>query len=71
MRSPYLLPQDRNDNEFESIKAIDVERYERCAYCHAKLAFEHELDVVALQVIEVSKCNVCGVASNPRKFKLQ
>lgn len=72
MSNPYvredILPQE---NEPESPKAIMLESYERCTFCHSKLVFSHDLNISFLQVIETSRCPGCGVSMNPKKFTLQ
>ncbi len=73
MKSPYTQPettQPHQDGEPESVRAVVVERYERCTYCHSKLVFSHDLNLSYLQVIETSRCPGCGVAMHPKKFTL-
>ncbi len=71
MRSPYnQLAHDSADVEFDSVQTVDLENYERCHYCHSKLIFNHDLNLMFLQVVETSQCTGCGVAASPKKFTL-
>jgi hypothetical protein len=58
------------ENEPECVKAIEVEKYERCTFCSSKLVFSHDLNLNYFQVIETSRCPGCGVSMLPKKFTL-
>jgi len=60
-----------NEREPESLQAIFIETYEKCAFCGSKLIFSHDMNLSFLQVIEVARCPGCGVTMNPKKFTLQ
>lgn len=54
----------------EEPKAVMLQKYERCNYCHTKLLFTHDLNLSYLEVVECSRCPGCGVSMAPRKFTL-
>jgi hypothetical protein len=62
---------DLKEVEPESLRAVFIESYEKCAFCGSKLVFSHDLNIGFLQVVEVARCPGCGVTMNPKKFTLQ
>jgi hypothetical protein len=70
MRTPFNRPEN-NELEPDYLHAVNVEKYERCTFCHSKLVFTHDLNISYLQVIETSRCPGCGVTAHPKKFTLQ
>ena len=71
MRTPFVKMQSHNESEPETLRAIVVEKYERCSFCNSKLVFSHDLNLSYLQVVETGQCPGCGVAIAPKKFTLQ
>ena len=72
MRSPYnAIELNPRENEPEQVKAVSLEKYDRCNYCNSKLVFSHDMNHGFLQVIETSRCPGCGVTAHPKKFTLQ
>ena len=72
MKSPYnRMEIQRSESEAETVKCIQVEKYERCSFCNSKIVYSHDLNLNFLEVIETGRCPGCGVAMNPKKFTLQ
>jgi len=71
MKSPYTRIDAQRESEAETVKSIQVEKYERCSFCNSKIIFSHDLNLTYLEVIETGRCPGCGVAMNPKKFTLQ
>jgi|GEM_PF-1199328 len=72
MKSPFLqVSEPGRENDFESVRCIDINTYDRCAFCHSKLVFSHDLNMTHAAVIETSNCPSCGASMNPKKFTLQ
>ena len=71
MRTPYNRHELQNQEaDSEVVKAVELEKYERCSFCSSKLVFSHDLNLNYLQVIETSRCPGCGVSMLPKKFTL-
>ena len=58
------------ENNKKDLKAMLVDKYERCCFCHTKLLFTHEFNLAHYQVIESSQCPGCGAVMKPQKFSL-
>lgn len=71
MSSPFTRPVSATANEPETVRAVQVARYERCEFCNSKLIFTHDLNLGYLEVIETGRCPGCGVSLSPKKFTLQ
>ena len=70
MSTPFSLPDCIEDEQPERIKTVQMEKYERCTFCHSKLVFTHDLNISYFQVIETSRCPGCGVTMHPKRFTL-
>ena len=70
MSTPFSLPDYIEEEQPERIKAVQMEKYERCSFCHSKLVFTHDLNISFFQVIETSRCPGCGVTMHPKRFTL-
>ena len=65
-RSEFFTEEDQPERLF----SVQMEKYERCTFCHSKLVFTHNLNITFFQVIETSRCPGCVVTMNPKKFTL-
>ena len=71
MNLPFTPPDPHSpENEPENIRAILLEKYERCSFCNTRLLFNHDLDLQVLEVVETSRCPGCGVSMTPKKFRI-